>query len=159
MSSAPIGCKGCPHVESVYRNFLRKKAREGLEDAEAECRRARTPCLCCLSSASNRLGWRLRTCQDTRRLFRRDVTRTEIGRPRRRADSGDQPGRRAPGRPGHVASLLQRGLAAMFHRYDYISFFMSCINIPVSFGDLFQRVASIDDRFYLSSLDKLFEEN
>ena len=43
--------------------------------------------------------------------------------------------------------------------YDYISLFASCFDIPVSLGSLFQRIASIYDRFYLSRLNKLFEEN
>ena len=46
----------------------------------------------------------------------------------------------------------------MGHRDDDISLFVSCVDIPVSLGDLFQRIASINDRFYLSRLNKLFEE-
>ena len=51
------------------------------------------------------------------------------------------------------------GFAIMFHSNDYISLFVSCFDIPVSLGNLFQRIASIDDRFYLSRLNQLFEEN
>ena len=47
----------------------------------------------------------------------------------------------------------------MFHSYDYISLFVPFFDIPVSLGNLFQRIASINDRFYLSRLNKLFEEN
>jgi hypothetical protein len=36
---------------------------------------------------------------------------------------------------------------------------MSFFDIPVSFGSLFQRIASIYGRFYLSRLNKPFEEN
>ena len=46
----------------------------------------------------------------------------------------------------------------MFQSYDYISLLVSLIDIPVSLGDLFQRIASVNDRFYLSSLNKLFME-
>ncbi len=47
----------------------------------------------------------------------------------------------------------------MFHSYDYMSLFVSFFNIPVSLDNLFQRIASIYDRFYLSRLNKLFEED
>ena len=60
-------------------------------------------------------------------------------------------------RPTRLHALL--GFVIMFHRYDYISLFVSCFDIPVSLGNLFQRVASIDDRFYLPRFNKLFEEN
>ena len=33
----------------------------------------------------------------------------------------------------------------MLHSYDYISLFVSLIDIPVSLGDLFQRIAFIND--------------
>jgi hypothetical protein len=46
----------------------------------------------------------------------------------------------------------------MGHRDDDIALFVSCFDIPVSLGNLFQRIASIDDRLYLSRLDQLFEE-
>jgi hypothetical protein len=42
--------------------------------------------------------------------------------------------------------------------YNYISLFVSFIDIPVSLDNLFQRIASIYDRFYLPRLNKLFEE-
>ena len=42
----------------------------------------------------------------------------------------------------------------MFQSYDYMSLFVSFFDIPVSLGNLFQRIASIYDRFYLSRLDK-----
>ena len=51
------------------------------------------------------------------------------------------------------------GFVVMFHSYDYISLFVPFINIPVSLGSLFYRIVSIYDRFYLSRLNKLFEEN
>ena len=40
----------------------------------------------------------------------------------------------------------------MLHSDDYISLFVSFIDIPVGLGSLFQRIASINDRFYLSRL-------
>ena len=43
--------------------------------------------------------------------------------------------------------------------YDYISLFVSFFDIPVSLGSLFQWIAFINDRPYLSRLNKLFEEN
>ena len=45
----------------------------------------------------------------------------------------------------------------MLHSYDYISLFVPFFDIPVSLDSLFQRIASIHDRFYLSHLNKLFE--
>ena len=51
------------------------------------------------------------------------------------------------------------GFVIMFHGYDYVSLFLPCFDIPVSLGNLFQRVASIDDRFYLARLQHIFEEN
>ena len=47
----------------------------------------------------------------------------------------------------------------MLHSDDDISLFVPCFDIPVSLGNLFQRIASIDDRFYLPRLNKLPEEN
>ena len=38
-------------------------------------------------------------------------------------------------------------------------FLCPVIDIPVSLDNLFQRIASVYDRFYLSRLNKLFEEN
>ena len=46
----------------------------------------------------------------------------------------------------------------MFHSYDYISLFGSCFDIPVGLGHLFQWIAPVYDRLYLSCLDKVFEE-
>ena len=46
---------------------------------------------------------------------------------------------------GQVHALL--GFVVMFHSDDYISLFVSFINIPVSLNNLFQRIASIYDRF------------
>ena len=46
----------------------------------------------------------------------------------------------------------------MSHSDDYISLFAPFFDIPVSLSNLFQRIASIDDRFYLSRLYKLSEE-
>ena len=55
---------------------------------------------------------------------------------------------------------LQRfmGLAVLFHRDDDIALFVSCFDIPVSLDNLFQRIASINDWFYLSRFNQLFEE-
>ena len=47
----------------------------------------------------------------------------------------------------------------MFQSYNYISRFLPFFNIAMSLGSLFQRIASINDRFYLPRLNKLFEEN
>ena len=47
----------------------------------------------------------------------------------------------------------------MFHSDDDISLFVPFFDIPVSLDNLFQRIASIYDRFYLPRLNKLFEEN
>ena len=45
------------------------------------------------------------------------------------------------------------------YSYDHVSLFVSCFDIAVRLGSLFQRLASIYDRLYLSRLSKLFEEN
>ena len=47
----------------------------------------------------------------------------------------------------------------MLHSYDYISLFVPFFDISVGLGSPFQRIGSIDDRFYLPRLNKLFEEN
>lgn len=47
----------------------------------------------------------------------------------------------------------------MFHSYYYFSSSVAFFIIAVSLGSLFQRIASIDDRFYLSRLNKLFDKN
>jgi len=47
----------------------------------------------------------------------------------------------------------------MFHCNDHISLFMPFVDIPVRLGHLFQRIESINDRFYLSRLNQLFEED
>jgi len=47
----------------------------------------------------------------------------------------------------------------MFHRNHYISLFMPFVDIPVRLGHLFQRIASINDWFYLSRLYQLFEKD
>ena len=47
----------------------------------------------------------------------------------------------------------------MSHNYDDISLFVSFFDIPMSLGDLLQRIASIDDRSRLSRLNELFEED
>jgi len=39
-----------------------------------------------------------------------------------------------------------------------ISLFLSCLNIPVGIGCLFERVALIDNRFNLARLDQFFKE-
>jgi hypothetical protein len=41
----------------------------------------------------------------------------------------------------------------MFHNDDNISFFVSFFDIPVSLGDLFKRIASINDGSDLARLD------
>jgi hypothetical protein len=47
----------------------------------------------------------------------------------------------------------------MPHSYDYISCFLTRFNILVRLDNLFQRVASINYRLELSSLDQLLEED
>ena len=37
-------------------------------------------------------------------------------------------------------------------------FFLSCFDIPVRFVNLFQRIASINDRFYLPGLNQPSKE-
>jgi len=44
----------------------------------------------------------------------------------------------------------------MVYIYDYISFFVPFVNISVSLGNLFQRIASIYNRYYFVSFKKLF---
>ncbi len=51
------------------------------------------------------------------------------------------------------------GFATMLHSYDYISHCVTFFDIPVSLGSLLQWIASTDDRFILSRLNELSEEN
>ena len=44
----------------------------------------------------------------------------------------------------------------MCHSDGDISLFVSFVDVPVSLGNLFQRIASIYDRFQLSRFNKLF---
>jgi len=67
--------------------------------------------------------------------------------------------RLAPSEAGNCPTDHHLGFVTMFHSYYYISLFVSFFDIPVSLGNLFQRIASINDRFYLPGLNKLFEEN
>ena len=46
----------------------------------------------------------------------------------------------------------------MGHRDDDIALFVSCVNVPVSLDNVFQWIASIDDRLYLPRLNQLFED-
>jgi hypothetical protein len=48
--------------------------------------------------------------------------------------------------------------AFLFQSDDNISFFVSLINIPVRFDDLFQRINPVYDRFELARLDQFFEQ-
>lgn len=41
----------------------------------------------------------------------------------------------------------------------YMSLFLTRFDIPVSLGNLFQRIAPVDNRFDLSGLNKAFEES
>lgn len=52
-------------------------------------------------------------------------------------------------------------LGSVIVRYsdNDIAFFVTCLDIPVGLNYLFQRIASIYGRLYLSRLHKLFEEN
>ena len=60
--------------------------------------------------------------------------------------------------PASCGGSALSGFVVMFHSDDYIPLLVPCFDIPVSLGSLFQRIASIYDRFYLSRLNKLFEE-
>jgi len=55
-------------------------------------------------------------------------------------------------------SLNLLATVIMFHGYYDISLFVPFFDISVSLGDLFQGIASIYDRFYFASLNKLFAE-
>jgi hypothetical protein len=46
----------------------------------------------------------------------------------------------------------------MGHRDDDIALFVSCVDVAVSLGNVFQRIASIDDRLDLPRLNQLFED-
>ncbi len=52
-----------------------------------------------------------------------------------------------------------RDYGAALQSYYYISLLVPFFDIPVSLGDLLQGIASIDDRFHLTRLNKLSEEN
>ncbi len=68
-----------------------------------------------------------------------------------------------------LSGMKRRGNAAgpcgslslenLCNRDDYIALFVPFFDIPVGLCSLFQRIASIDDRSYLSFLDKLFKED
>jgi hypothetical protein len=47
-------------------------------------------------------------------------------------------------------------LSVVSHSDDYVSLLMPFLDVPEGLGSLFQRIASIDDRFQLSRLNKLF---
>ena len=47
----------------------------------------------------------------------------------------------------------------MCHSYDDISLFVSCVDVAVSLGNVFQWIASIYDRLELSRLNELSEED
>ena len=46
-----------------------------------------------------------------------------------------------------------------YHSDDYVSLFVPFVDIPVSLGNLFQRIASIYNRFYLSRFNNLLESS
>src|SRR2546427_12728286 len=54
---------------------------------------------------------------------------------------------------------LFSGLFILSHTNDYVSCFLSRVDVPVSFGSLFQRIASVYYGSYLSGFDELFEED
>lgn len=56
-----------------------------------------------------------------------------------------------------IVCILDSGVMA--YGNDDISLFVSCLDILVSLGNLLQRIASINDRFYLPCLDQSIEEN
>jgi hypothetical protein len=45
----------------------------------------------------------------------------------------------------------------MIYRNDDIPFFVALLDVPVRLGHLFQLIAPIYDRFYLSCLDQPFK--
>jgi len=47
----------------------------------------------------------------------------------------------------------------MSHGYDYISRFLPFFDIPVSLDNLLERIASVNDRSILSSLDERFKKS
>jgi hypothetical protein len=68
-------------------------------------------------------------------------------------------GTRVKACPSKVGRNALLGFAFLFQSDYYIPLLVPCVDIPVGLGSLFQRIASIYDRFYLAGLDKLFEEN
>jgi hypothetical protein len=64
----------------------------------------------------------------------------------------------SPQRQRVALSVHLLGFVVMPHSDDHIPLFVSLFDIPVSLGHLFQRIAPINDRFYLSCLNQLFEE-
>ena len=46
----------------------------------------------------------------------------------------------------------------LVHRDDDIPLFVSCVDIPVRLGNLFQRIASINNRLKMSRFHQLFEK-
>ncbi len=56
-----------------------------------------------------------------------------------------------------VIFLLSLRFVIFFHSDDYISLFVPFFDIPVRLDDLFQRIESINDRFYLSRFNQFFE--
>ena len=56
-----------------------------------------------------------------------------------------------------IVCILDSGVMA--YGNDDISLFVSCLDILVSLGNLLQRIASINDRFYLPCLDQSIEKN
>ena len=59
-------------------------------------------------------------------------------------------------RPVYACSL---GIIVMFYSYNYVPLFVPCFDIPVSLNNLFQRIASVYNRFQLSRFNKLLKEN
>ena len=47
----------------------------------------------------------------------------------------------------------------MCHNDDDISLFVASFDVPMSLGDLLQRITSIDDRLQLSRFYEVFEED
>src|SRR6267143_2014532 len=58
-----------------------------------------------------------------------------------------------------VVSEALSGLFILSHTNDYVSCFLSRVDISVRFGILFQRIASVYYGSYLSGFDELFEED
>jgi hypothetical protein len=58
------------------------------------------------------------------------------------------------GKHGRLSAIV-----VMRHSDDDVALLVALVDIPMRLGGLFQRIAPIDDRCYLSRLNELFEED